>query len=231
MRLYIIRHGEPDYERDCLTDKGRLQAHALAKRLAVQGVDRIFSSPNGRARETAKPTCDMLGLPCAIEDWASENYAWRDFHITGPDGTTNWAFLCQNSRLKANPLAMSGRWYEMEDFRDCLNAKGGYERLADASDGFLSRLGYVRENNVYRIHKPNEEKVALFCHGGMGSIILSHMLAIPPVIFWATFDMTHTGVTILDFNHNTDGMTAPSCLVFSDISHIYKENLSTGYFA
>ena len=53
MLLFIIRHGDPIYNPDTLTPKGKLQAAAMGKRLAVHGIDRVFASPNGRARETA----------------------------------------------------------------------------------------------------------------------------------------------------------------------------------
>ena len=33
MRIMIVRHGEPDYEHDCLTETGREQALACAERL------------------------------------------------------------------------------------------------------------------------------------------------------------------------------------------------------
>ena len=62
MLLYIIRHGDPIYETDSLTERGRAQAEAVAKRLAASGIDRVFSSPMGRARQTAEPTCRLLGL-------------------------------------------------------------------------------------------------------------------------------------------------------------------------
>ena len=72
MLLYIVRHGEPDYEKDCLTENGRLQAEAVGKRIAASGIDVIYSSPMGRARETAAPACRLLGLPCNIEEWTHE---------------------------------------------------------------------------------------------------------------------------------------------------------------
>ena len=37
MRIIFVRHGEPDYARDCLTDAGRRQAAAAAERLAGGG--------------------------------------------------------------------------------------------------------------------------------------------------------------------------------------------------
>ena len=33
MRILFIRHGEPDYARDCLTDEGRRQAEAAVRRI------------------------------------------------------------------------------------------------------------------------------------------------------------------------------------------------------
>ena len=53
MRLIMVRHGEPNYELDCLTPEGRRQAAAAAERLSSEGITEIFSSPQGRARETA----------------------------------------------------------------------------------------------------------------------------------------------------------------------------------
>ena len=37
MRLLLVRHGEPDYEKDCLTDLGIKQAEIVAKRLLDEG--------------------------------------------------------------------------------------------------------------------------------------------------------------------------------------------------
>ena len=41
MLLFIVRHGDPIYNPDSLTPKGHLQAQALAKRFAVNGLDEI----------------------------------------------------------------------------------------------------------------------------------------------------------------------------------------------
>lgn len=62
MLLYIVRHGDPDYVTDTLTERGKLQAEAVGKRIAASKIDRIFSSPMGRARQTAEPACRILGL-------------------------------------------------------------------------------------------------------------------------------------------------------------------------
>ncbi|MBP5384578.1 MAG: histidine phosphatase family protein, partial [Lachnospiraceae bacterium] len=61
MKLVIIRHGEPDYEIDGLTEKGKVEADLLAERLAGFHMDEIYVSPLGRARETAEPTLTKCG--------------------------------------------------------------------------------------------------------------------------------------------------------------------------
>jgi probable phosphoglycerate mutase len=76
MRLYLIRHAEPDYPRDALTPRGHLQAQALAARLAAAGIGPIYSSPMVRALETAHPTAERLGLEVRVEPWTRELEDW-----------------------------------------------------------------------------------------------------------------------------------------------------------
>ena len=63
MLLYLIRHGAPDYAADSLGEEGWEQARKAAERLAKGGIHEIHSSPLGRARQTAQPAADKLGLP------------------------------------------------------------------------------------------------------------------------------------------------------------------------
>ena len=85
MIFYYIRHGDPVYNPDSLTPLGSLQAEALSKRLALYGLDRIYSSTSNRAIMTAKPTCDILKKEPILLDFANENYAWNEFTIERAD--------------------------------------------------------------------------------------------------------------------------------------------------
>ena len=75
-RVCVIRHGETDWNaerriqghRDLpLNATGLAQATALARSLADLRVDAIFSSDLLRARQTAQPLADALGLPLQLE--------------------------------------------------------------------------------------------------------------------------------------------------------------------
>ena len=52
MRLLIIRHGDPDYARDNLTEKGKREAKLLSEMLAKDKIDYLYCSPLGRAKAT-----------------------------------------------------------------------------------------------------------------------------------------------------------------------------------
>lgn len=233
MLLFIVRHGDPIYNPDSLTPKGHLQAQALAKRFAVNGLDEIYSSPLKRARQTAQPTCDILGKPFAIEEWTSESLAAADLFCTHADGRRGWAWQRQLSELKNDDTIGYGlhNWFEAGCFTksDAARFQKGYDRIGRDSDAFLARLGYERNGAVYKILQPSNKRIAVFCHQGFGVTWLSHLLQIPPHIFWSSFDITHSGVTVLRFKNYENGITVPQCLCLSDTSHILREGLPFEY--
>lgn len=226
MLLYIIRHGNPIYNPDSLTPRGHLQAQALAKRLALQGLDKIFVSPMIRARQTAQPTCELLGIRPVVEEWTSEDLAYRDLSVENPDGTRRWAFACQSTNILNDDTVSRTDWYNTPEFLKAERAKQGYERICRCSDEFLKKLGYERDGAVYKIIKPSDERVAVFCHEGFGTTWLSHLLNIQPHIFWAGFGIAHTGVTVLNFGNCENGICTPRCIALSDLSHLYAERLT-----
>lgn len=56
MRLLFIRHGDPDYENDSLTEAGIREAQALARLAPQMDLGTCYVSPLGRAQETAAIT-------------------------------------------------------------------------------------------------------------------------------------------------------------------------------
>ncbi len=222
MLLYIIRHGDPNYEKDCLTPKGILQAEAVGKRIAASKIDRIFSSPMGRARQTAEPACRLLGLEYTVEAWTHEI---EDERLTiDPEGNRTSISNIQNALLLENgninvPFEDTMSVPYMKDTQMDKACKF----IWDNGKEFLERLGYKEENGVYRILRPNEEKVALFCHAAFSRAWISMLLHIPLHIMWAGLDYCHTGVTVLEFKNYKNGITAPKCLCYSDLSHFYQD--------
>ncbi len=230
MLLYIIRHGDPIYDPDSLTKLGELQAAALAKRLAVYGLDEIYASPLKRAQQTAQPTCDILKKEFSVEEWTSESLAWQDF-CTRNEESNGWVFYKRKARMRSQEVSSLGaEWYKASVFDDTF-AERGAKRILDASDEFLSRMGYDhdRENCCYKAREHSDKRVAVFCHQGFGITWLGTLLDIPLPVFWTTFDYTHTGMTVVKFQPDADGNTVPTVLTLSNDSHLFREGLPLRY--
>ena len=224
MLLYIIRHGDPIYETDTLTERGWLQAEAVGKRMVNAKIDRIFTSPMGRAKDTAAPACRMLGLEYTVEEWAQEI---EDDRLTPyPDGVMKSVSFIPESTFRANGnISLS-----YDDAFACAaisesNMRRARDVIEEGGRDFLERLGYREENGVYRILRPSDERIALFCHSNMERAWLSSLLHIPLHLMWAGFEVTHTGVTVIEFRNRESGFTVPKCHCFSDMSHLYAEGL------
>ena len=56
MKLLLIRHGDPNYDIDSLTEKGWKEAALLAERMAKLKIRTFYVSPLGRAKDTASLT-------------------------------------------------------------------------------------------------------------------------------------------------------------------------------
>jgi len=228
MLLYIIRHGDPDYATDSLTPKGILQAEAVGKRLYASGIQRIFSSPMGRARQTAQPACRLLGLSYTVEEWTHE--IGQEMFATAPDGKrTSLGGIPSYCFREKGGIDLP---FEKELEAPVLNETRMdtvFPYIEENGRDFLERLGYKEENGVYRIVNPNDDRVALFCHAGFARAWISRLLHIPAHIMWAGFNYCHTGVTVLDFANTASGITSPRMLCYSDTSHLYKEGLELHY--
>ncbi|MBO5879882.1 MAG: histidine phosphatase family protein [Clostridia bacterium] len=231
MLLFYVRHGDPIYDPDSLTPLGKRQAEAVAKRLALYGIDKVFSSTSIRAQETAKPTCEILKRTPTLLDFANEAHAWRELTVKKGEGRT-WIFQSKDHFPIINDekmIELGHRWYEHPAFSE-YDFKAGMERIQREADAFLSSLGYEHDgkSGKYKVTQENNERIAFFAHQGFGLAFLSAILDIPYPHFSTHFDMTHTGMTVINFK--TFGEYAyPTVLTLSSDSHLYREGLPTKY--
>ena len=232
MLLFYIRHGDPIYDPDSLTPLGQEQAKALSKRLIVHGVDKIYSSPSNRAQLTARPLCDLLKKELHICPWADEALAAQDFMIIREDTGYNWSFFdAELVALFNSPevFALGEKWYEYPAF-DKYNFAKGVKRVNEAVDNFFLELGYrhARENHRYEVVTPNHGRVALFAHQGFAMSFFSSMLDIPYPMFCTHFDLSHSSMSVINFEPRGK-YVYPHVLQTANDSHLYREGIITGY--
>lgn len=230
MLFFYVRHGDPIYDPDSLTPLGERQAEAVAKRLALYGLDKLYASTSNRAIMTATPTSQLVKKDIELLDFANEGHAWRELTIKTPEGN-RWLFHCLGSRAIFNSpecRELGYRWYEHPAFAE-YNYKAGIERIQRESDAFFESLGYKHEGfGKYKVIEKNDRRVALFAHQGFGLAFLSCLLGIPYPLFSTRFDLSHSSVTAINFREE-NGYAYPTVLTSSNDSHIYREGLPTKY--
>lgn len=223
MRIYIIRHADPDYANNTITPEGHLEAKALARRLAREGLDRIYSSPMGRAMHTMQYTAEALGMEAIIEDWTKE-ISELHMNVDGYGRMVTWNLHGELIRNEL-PVLTHDSWHKLSSIADDPKVLDIYKQIADASDDFIKRHGYERCGGLYRCIRPNREKIAVFCHGGFGITWLAHLLEIPLPLVWSGFWLPPSSVTTVLFDERTPEWAVPRCIGVADVSHLYEAGL------
>jgi len=222
MRLYIIRHADPDYGNGTITLNGHREASALAEYLKTFSIDEIYSSPMGRARHTAQYSANQLGLPIQTEDWAGElDKAWFE--------ELDQSFLdiekpCYRS-LKCEPGL--SRWTLDGKVENPVVARN-MQAVRQGSDDFLARQGFTCQGHgsLYKIKGQNMKKIAFFAHMGLEMAWLSYLLGIPFLSMWDGFFVHPSSITTLLFEERSPGKVVPRCIGLGDISHLVAAGLS-----
>ncbi|MBQ8233327.1 MAG: histidine phosphatase family protein [Lachnospiraceae bacterium] len=201
MLLFYVRHGDPIYKPDSLTELGKNQAEALVSRMKEYDPDKIYASSSNRAIMTAEPTAKFLQKEIEVLDWCKEGYAWEEFTIIGENDKRKWCFLDDDTKkifVSEDIRKLDKYWYEHPQFKG-LKFQAGLERIQKETDKFMYTLGYKhdRERNGYIPVRANEDRVALFAHQGFGFGFLSCLLDIPYPQIVTHFDMSHSGVTVI----------------------------------
>lgn len=222
MRLFIIRHADPDYANNTITPRGHIEAAALGRRMAKLGVDRLYTSPLGRARDTAGYISEATGVAAEVEAWTAELSDWT---VEPAAEGYSMAWDVPGAEVRARePLPTAEDWHSRAPFvRPVYRLE--YDKLCLSSDSFLSRHGYVREGGSYRVVDPSVEKIVMVCHGGFGLTLLSHLLQIPLTLMWAGFYLWPSSVTTVLFDERSPGRAAARCIGLADVSHLLGEGI------
>lgn len=219
MKLLIVRHGDPDYEHDCLTEKGWKEAAFLAEKLIHIDAKAYYVSPLRRARETASLTLERLGRTAEECRWLREFEApvWR------PDVADRkmipWDWLPQDWTGE-DRFFHPDSWFEPEAMREG-RVKEAYDWVCTSLDALLERHGYRREGYLYRAVEPNNDTIVFFCHFGLECVLLSHLLHISPMPLWHGTCAAPTSITTVVTEERREGIASFRMTSFGDISHLY----------
>lgn len=174
MQLLLVRHGRPhqmtgnDSAVDpALDDVGLQQAEAVAVALTAGHFGRVTgvaSSTMRRALETARPTAQALGLSTVTDRRIVEL----------DDGATQYGngFSEHSTRREAWAALNAGRW-NGHDFDPAAFAARVVEGIEEVARTHLARTGADGP----------EDSLAVFCHGGVISAFVGHVLRAAEPLF------------------------------------------------
>ena len=158
MELVLVRHGLPirrevaegpaDPE---LSAEGRDQSARLAKYLATESIDAIYSSPMKRAMQTAEPLAKTINLPISVIDDVAEF-----------DRLSNEYIPIEELRA-----ANDDRWHKL--------VAGEWDSESDTLDEFRSRVVTSIEKLI-ALHA--SQRIVITCHGGVINQYLAHILGL-----------------------------------------------------
>ena len=221
MRLIFIRHGEPNYTDDTLTEKGWREAAHLANRFETWQVTDIFCSPLGRAKDTASLSLNLTGRTAKTLDWLREVPARVPDIVTGEDRIL-WDMLPQywtNQPL----LYDKDKWLTLP-LMDNDSVKKSVSDVYNGIDELLEQYGYRRKDNYYIAERSNKDTLVFFCHFGVSMLILSHLLGISPIVLWQGAFVAPTGITVCATEERADRTAYFRCQVIGDTTHLHDGN-------
>ena len=158
MEIILVRHALPvrieletgvaDPE---LSVEGHEQSKKMAAYLASESINAVYASPLRRARETAQPLIEKLGIQFEICEGVAEF-----------DRNSNEYIPIEELRATNDP-----RWQKM--------MQGEWDETTDSPEVFRDRV--ISSINELIERHPGE-KVAVVCHGGVINQYLAYVLGI-----------------------------------------------------
>ena len=222
MRILFIRHGEPDYAKDDLTDTGVRQAELLAQRLKNEGIEEIWSSPLGRAKRTALISSEVLGLPVKTLECIRE-IKWGS--VNGEEIFANGHPWDIADEMVRQGMDLTDRDWQTNQFYINNSAVDAVKTVESGTDEWLRTFGYNRQGRYYD-HAAEEERhktIALFCHGGSSSAAIAHIMNLPFPYVCAMLHMEFTAITIVRMDRKTGVSSLPCLELANDAGHLKQD--------
>ncbi|WP_022763056.1 histidine phosphatase family protein [Butyrivibrio sp. AD3002] len=248
MRILFFRHGDPDYQIDGLTEKGKVEAELLAAQIKSFHLDDVYVSPLGRARQTAEYSLKELGKEAAVLDWLKEFPALFDankadeetrlafpneLHINEATGEYDkrivWDII--PSYYMNHPELFDAKAWRDSEFVKSTDMPQIYDYVIDSFDKFLSDYGYERDGSVYKVRENNDKVIGFFCHFGITSIMLSHLWGVSPFVTMQFLAMAPTSVTEIVTEEREKGIAIFRTLRIGDITHLTMGNEAPAFSA
>lgn len=220
MKILIIRHAEPDYSIDYLTEKGFREVKHLTERLETMNIKKIFCSPLGRARATIEPFVQKTGTPIEILPWLKE-FQGKLF-VNTPEERICWDLMPSFLGSK-NKLSDCYQWENAFPFNTG-DAGEKYRYVVNELYNLLEKLGYKKDESLFKTDNNNDDVIVFCCHFALGTVLISALTEIAPSLLWQGFFLAPSSISCISTEEREKGIVAFRCEYMGDTSHLYKNN-------
>lgn len=232
MKIVIVRHGDPDYVNDTLTETGWEEAKLAAERISKMDVKAFYVSPLGRAQDTAKCTLDKMGRTATTYEWLREfapkiNRPDIEGDANHRDGICAWDWL-PSDWTKESIFYDKDNWFNHELMK-AGKVDEEYRWVCEEFDKLLEAHGYKRKDNYYEVLEANNDTIVIFCHFGAECVLLSRLVNISPMQLWHGFCAAPASITIVRTEERREGIASFRISEFGDTSHFYVEGREPGF--
>ena len=228
MKILIIRHADPDYSIDSLTETGWEEARLLVPRMEKLDVKAFYVSPFGRAQDTASLTLQAMGRTAETLPWLKEFGPL----ITKPGEdhlSCLWDWLPE--LWTKDPRCFHRQeWLETE-FAKPYDMEQQIRWVYDSLDALIAKHGYIRDGDLYRAEQPNEDTIVFFCHYGLECVLLSRLLNISPMVLWHGITAAPASVTSVVTEERRPGIAYWRMNAMGDTSHLYAAGREPSFSA
>ena len=154
MKLLIVRHGDPDYTIDSLTEKGWEEVEFLSEKLSKLDIKDFYVSPLGRAKDTASLTLKKMNRTATECDWLRE----FDVLIDRPDVTDRkiilWDWLPQDWTMDER-FYQYDHWFENERLQ-AADTKKHYDYVTGEFDKLSRRTWLCQRRTLLQSRKSKQ---------------------------------------------------------------------------
>ena len=174
MRLLIVRHGDPDYEHDDLTEKGQREALLLRDRLVKEDITAFYQSPLGRAQATARPTLAATGQTAVTCDWLRE---FDGYAVDQKTGQPSLAWDKLPSFVAADPAYYDpDKWIETPYYSSGTVA----EKYRAVCAGLDELLAQAAEHSARQTQASSGSFTGLLAGAALAAVLLFGLLRVKP---------------------------------------------------
>ena len=220
VNIYYVRHGDPNYELDTLTELGHKQAKLTSEVLKNISFDAIYASPSNRAVLTGSYLADLVHQEMIKQDWLFEGKAWQNF-ASYNEKLQRFSWIYHNEYLlkKMEQLQHDDKWYEDKDFLP--NVKEGIDRFMKEVDEWLLAMNikHDRKNKTFTSIGDNPKNIVVFAHEGAGTGFLSSIMDMNYAYFMSNYPRLDC-CSITQIEITLDGETINKFIRYNDTNHL-----------